>query len=140
MEWITFTLDGNEWPAISAELETGLSQLPRAVVRYIVDVADDEPPMSTPASVTLRDGFDNALTLTGELVEWLWTDQYVVRDQKAIVVATIEPPLGRLLLGQDSRVFQGLAINELVTGLLKEAGLAAQEFRFDLRRAFDARP
>lgn len=121
--------------ALSVVDFTGVEEISRTY-RFVVRLASDDPGLDLdavigkPATLSLRRRDGDPLPIHGIVSEFQQgarvSDWYEYQ-------ATLVPRLWMLSLSFQCRVFQQMRVDEIVSDVLKQAGLGAKDFRFSLK-------
>lgn len=89
-----------------------------------------------PFTLTLRDGFDQALSIHGLVTAVARTPA----TRGAIYELTLSPEVAPLTVGRDCRLFQEMTVVDVLKQVLDEAGVPASAVRWSTQQGYTARP
>jgi len=117
--------------------EEGISRLYRVQVDFISRGAHLDPADIVGRAVSLGITFgDDSRTIDGVVLS---LSHGPASREWARHQLVLGPPMRRLELRHDCRIFQEMTVPKVISEVLQTAGLSATDFRLDLRATYDAR-
>jgi type VI secretion system secreted protein VgrG len=109
--------------------------------RFDLNLVSDDPEIdfadliNKPATLTLLRG-DDTLSIHGLVADF---QQGGRTAEWVAYTAVLVPRIWLLSLNYQSRIFQNMTVEDIVTQVLKDAGFSPQDFRFDLKGSYNPR-
>ena len=133
---LRFTLAGQQYDAISFDGSEGIST-PFSATLYVLAQLDSAW-LGQPGLVTLTDASGHERTLAGIVA--YQRDRGLNAKHQSRVEILLRPRLWILTQTTDNRVFQGLSIPDIVTGVLKQHGIDSDSALWHLSQTYAPQP
>jgi len=133
---LRFTIAGQSYDAISFDGTEAIST-PFSASLYILAELDSSW-LGQPGVVTLTDSSNHERTLAG--IVTYQRDRGLNAKHQARVEILLRPRLWALSLSRDNRVFQGLSVPDIVTGVLKQHGIDSDSALWHLSQTYAPLP